>query len=98
MTDGGCRCTVRDLKPNGHCRRCGLRPQAPVHVPHIERCGKCRHPFDWHAGGGAGVSLVPADGWMGDEFRQVHLCSDCRDALRSWIGLAPVGVDPGLIP
>ena len=78
--------------------RCGLPIVESPPDSHIERCGKCRHPFDTCAAGHAGVSLVPADGWMGDDFRQIFLCPDCRDALRSWIGLAPVGVDPGLLP
>ena len=57
-------------------------------------CGKCGHSFDTLVAGFAGVSLVPEDGWMGDTFRQFHLCPPCRDTLRSWLGVPPAGVDP----
>lgn len=82
-------CSPKPQRP-GTCVACGGRivPEKPPRV-HIETCSRCRHSFDTLAAGHAGISLVPADGWMSEDFRRVVLCPTCRDELRAWLRLPP---------
>lgn len=59
-----------------------------------ERCQRCRHRFDREEEGFATVNLDPSRGLA----MRMVVCGTCRDALRSWLGIAPVGVDPALLP
>ena len=79
------------------CQRCSGQVEDSPSVT-VLRCGRCRHNFVAREDGFAGVSLVPKEGWMGDDFRQYHLCPSCRDALRSWLGVLPPGTDPSMVP
>lgn len=96
-------CDCRDPSPHhdprkfGSCIRCGGKVTERAGV-HIEHCRRCRHRFNTLAEGHAGISFVYEDGWGGDRFRQAHLCPTCRDELRSWIGMAPAGVEAGALP
>lgn len=66
--------------------------------PHITRCGRCKHRFDSTAESYAGISLVPADGWNGLRFRQLHLCATCAESLKAWLGIAPEVINPASLP
>lgn len=56
------------------------------------RCGRCHHPFNSDEGY-AGISLVPRGDWSAPDFRQLHICPGCVDALRSFLGILPDELD-----
>lgn len=95
-------------KPNRTdiCVQCGLPEGDARHAPPppsetmIVGCARCGHKFDLLSGEGfASCSLIPDDGegWMSPNFKQARLCADCRDELKSWMGVLPDGADPSLV-
>ena len=99
-------CTCAKPAVSANPRRGRLCNRCSGHISHghpevqILSCGRCGHRFNALSEGHAGISLVPDDGelWRSVDFKQLHLCGNCRDTLRSWLGILPPGVDPELVP